>query len=121
LTDRRPPWYSRKRLDASLIVCTLIGRSIEKPFRFIWNQSQATAANVYLLLYPRTYIAPMLQKKAAEVFGVLQAIHPGHFLSEGRVYGGGLYKMEPAGLMRLPADGLAEVLEVTVEQQRSLF
>jgi hypothetical protein len=29
--------------------------------------------------------------------------------------------MEPAELMRLSADGLAEVLEVTVEQQRSLF
>jgi len=98
-----------------------MGRSLEKPFRFIWNHSKATAANVYLLLYPKSYIVPMLTKKTAEVFEALQAIHPDRFLSEGRVYGGGLYKMEPAELMRLSADSLAGVLEVTVEQQRSLF
>jgi hypothetical protein len=51
----------------------------------------------------------------------LSAIHAEHFFSEGRVYGGGLYKMEPAELMRLPADGLAKILGAKVEHQRSLF
>jgi hypothetical protein len=121
ITSRRCPWYSQERREPTPFLCTYMGRSLEKPFRFIWNHSKATAANVYLLLYPKSYIVPMLTKKTAEVFEALQAIHPDRFLSEGRVYGGGLYKMEPAELMRLSADGLAEVLEVSVEQQRSLF
>ena len=121
LASRRCPWYSQEKREPAPFLCTYMGRSLERPFRFIWNHSQATAANVYLLLYPKTHIAPMLKKKAAEVFETLQAIHPEHFLSEGRVYGGGLYKMEPAELTRLPADGLAEILGVSVDQQRSLF
>ena len=121
ITSRRCPWYSQEKREPTPFLCTYMGRSLEKPFRFIWNHSKATAANVYLLLYPRNYVAAMLKKKAAEVFETLRAIHPEHFVSEGRVYGGGLYKMEPAELMRLPADGLAEVLQVSIAQQRSLF
>jgi hypothetical protein len=98
-----------------------MGRSMERPFRFIWNRSKATAANVYLLLYPKEFIAQSLAEKAQETFEALRAIHPEHFFSEGRVYGGGLYKMEPTELMRLPADALAKVLGVKVQQQHTFF
>jgi hypothetical protein len=98
-----------------------MGRSLERPFRFIWNHSGATAANVYLLLYPKAHVVRKLTEKAAEVFDALRAIRPEHFLSEGRVYGGGLYKMEPAELMRLPADALAKILEVKAQRQRTLL
>ena len=98
-----------------------MGRSLERPFRFIWNRSNATTANVYLLLYPKPYVASSVRAKAAEVFETLKAIHPERFLREGRVYGGGLYKMEPAELMRLPADGLAKLLHVSLARQRSLL
>ena len=121
ITSRRCPWYSQEKREPTPFLCTYMGRSLERPFRFIWNHSKATAANVYLLLYPRNFIAPMLKKKAAEVFETLRTIHSEHFVNEGRVYGGGLYKMEPAELMRLPVDGLADVLEVRVSQQRNLF
>jgi hypothetical protein len=121
LASRRSPWYSQEKREAAPFVCTYMGRSLERPFRFIWNRSRATAANVYLLLYPREFIAHALRGKAQQAFEALRAIRPEQFFSEGRVYGGGLHKMEPAELMRLPADGLAKILGVTVEQQRSLF
>ncbi len=121
LASRRCPWYSQEKREPAPFLCTYMGRSLERPFRFIWNRSAATAANVYLLLYPKSHVIAALAQKTAEVFEALQAIHPEHFFSEGRVYGGGLHKMEPAELKRLPADALAEILEVKVEQQRGLF
>ncbi|HQU41419.1 MAG TPA: hypothetical protein PK867_01350, partial [Pirellulales bacterium] len=78
-------------------------------------------ANVYLLLYPKDFIARPVAENAEQVFAVLRSIQPRHFLSEGRVYGGGLYKMEPAELMRLPAGDLAKVLDLDLHRQRSLF
>ena len=121
LASRRRPWYSQEKRQPAPFVCTYMGRSLERPFRFIWNRSNATAANVYLLLYPKAPFARNLNDKTAEVFAALRAIHPEHFFSEGRVYGGGLHKMEPAELMRLPADTVAKILGANIEQQRKLF
>ncbi len=121
LASRRNPWYSQEKREPAPFVCTYMGRNLERPFRFIWNRTGATAANVYLLLYPKDFIAHRLRENASEVFKALRAIHPKHFLNEGRVYGGGLHKMEPAELMRLPADSLAKILAVKPEKQRSLF
>ena len=98
-----------------------MGRNRERPFRFIWNRSTATVANVYLALYPKPDIAATLTANADRIFEALRAIHADHFFSQGRVYGGGLHKMEPAELMRIPADNISEVLGVRPEQQRSLF
>jgi adenine-specific DNA-methyltransferase len=121
LTSRRTPWYSQEKRCPAPFLCTYMGRSLERPFRFIWNHTLATAANVYLLLYPKSYLLDELMKKAEEVFNVLRTIRSEHFFNEGRVYGGGLYKMEPAELMRLPADGLAKILKTKVERQSALF
>jgi hypothetical protein len=98
-----------------------MGRNRERPFRFIWNRSRATVANVYLVLYPKPCIVSPLEGNADKVYEALRAIHPDHFFSQGRVYGGGLHKMEPTELMRLPADSIAKILGFSQEQQRSLF
>ncbi len=121
LTSRRCPWYSQEKREPAIFVCTYMGRSLERPFRFLWNHSRATAANVYLLLYPKAHVAQAMSERAAEVFDALRAIHPREFFDEGRVYGGGLYKMEPAELMRLPADGVAKILGARIERQRAIF
>ncbi len=121
LTSRRCPWYSQERRDPAPFLCTYMGRSREQPFRFIWNKSKATAANVYLMLYPRTFIAENVRQRAARVFEALRSIEAQEFFTEGRVYGGGLHKMEPSELMRLPADGLLEILELEPERQLAFF
>lgn len=121
LTSRRMPWYSQEKREPAPFVCTYMGRSLEKPFRFIWNRSRATAANVYLLLYPKDFVARQVVEKAEQIFAALRAIRPQHFFSEGRVYGGGLHKMEPAELMRLPASQIAKILDLKMERQRCMF
>ena len=121
LASRREPWYSQERREPATFVCTYMGRNRERPFRFIWNRSMATVANVYLALYARPHIARKLKERTKEVFDALRAIHADEFISQGRVYGGGLYKMEPAELMRLPAHSVAMSLGVKLDQQQTLF
>jgi hypothetical protein len=84
-----------------------------RPFRFILNHSQATAANVYLMLYPKPALAHAIERDANvanEVWAFLNGIEASALLGEGRVYGGGLYKMEPKELANVPAGPLAALL-----------
>lgn len=116
LCSRRSPWYAQENRPAPPFLCTYMGRGLErraKPFRFILNHSQATAANVYLLLYPKPALARALAndpKLGRHVWEFLDGIAPETLLGEGRVYGGGLYKMEPKELANVPADAIAAML-----------
>ncbi|WP_219842223.1 class I SAM-dependent methyltransferase [Xanthomonas arboricola] len=108
LCSKRKRWYDQEQRDAAPIVCTYMGRSDGKngrPFRFIRNRSQATVANSYLAMYP----TPLLQERLAtdptlldRVWEQLNAIDPADLLGEGRVYGGGLHKLEPKELAKVP-------------------
>jgi hypothetical protein len=83
--------------------------SREKPFRFILNKSNATALNVYLMLYPTKKLYQAMSRDPAlieRIWQSLNAIPASTLLGEGRVYGGGLYKMEPRELANLPIDQL---------------
>lgn len=115
LASRRSPWYSQERRNPPPFVCTYMGRQRGEraPFRFFWNKSRATAANVYLLLYPKGILKRCLDARPdlhPVVFSLLQDIKVDHFIDEGRVYGGGLYKMEPKELAYLPAESIVEAL-----------
>ena len=121
LASRRSPWYSQEKREPSPFVCTYMGRSLERPFRFMLNRSRATAANVYHMLYPKAHVARRVMERAEEVLRALRGIRPEQFFNEGRVYGGGLHKMEPAEMMRLPAEGLARILGAKSIEQRILF
>ena len=115
LASRRTPWYSQERRDPSPFLCTYMGRRVSdgSPFRFYWNKSQATAANVFLMLYPKGVLKKALDSRPdlyPEVLSVLERIKPDSFISEGRVYGGGLYKMEPKELGLLSAEPILKVI-----------
>ena len=128
LAAHRAPWYSQEQRPPAPFLCTYMGRSRngKHPFRFIWNRSQATAHNVYLMLYPK---GPLLDALTADpalagrVFEALQNISPAQFLSEGRVYGGGLHKVEPKELAQIPAEPILSAIggAVRIEQQQRLF
>lgn len=96
-----------------------MGRNIakrDKPFRFILNQSMATATNVYLLLYPKPPLASAMSQNpglAKRIWEFLQGMDKAALVGEGRVYGGGLYKMEPRELANVSAEALANLLPHT--------
>ena len=131
LCRHREPWYVQEDRPPAPFVCTYLGRSDAKsgrPFRFILNHSRATAANVYLMLYPKEPIDqalnedPTLKKRLWEF---LNEIHPQAMLGEGRVYGGGLHKLEPRELGNVPVAAFAELLpeptRLQPERQWNLF
>ena len=116
LASKRRPWYSQEKRQPAPFVCTYMGRvrNGKKPFRIIWNKSNATAANVYLLMYPKPALAAALTQTPelySVVFAHLQSIESDTFVDEGRVYGGGLHKMEPKELAQVPLQGLADLLD----------
>jgi len=118
LASKRRPWYSQEKRPPAPFVCTYMGRTRygKKPFRVIWNKSNATAANVYLLLYPKPALAAALSETPelySTVFDHLQSIETDTFVDEGRVYGGGLHKMEPKELERVPLQSLADLLNAS--------
>ena len=115
LCSSRRLWYSQERRPAAPIVCTYMGRSDHdgRPFRFILNQSEATATNVYLMLYPKPLVAKRLARGSTGLrlfWEALNSIDRDTLLGNGRVYGGGLHKLEPKELANVPADHLAALL-----------
>ncbi|MGH9375007.1 MAG: Eco57I restriction-modification methylase domain-containing protein [Terriglobia bacterium] len=128
LARHRAPWYSQEQRPPAPFLCTYMGRSRngKDPFRFIWNRSQATAHNVYLMLYPQGPLRAALKSNPEleeDIFKALQRITPAQLLSEGRVYGGGLHKVEPKELARIPARVVLESISthVRIGWQRKLF
>jgi adenine-specific DNA-methyltransferase len=107
LCSHRAPWYRQERRPAAPIVCTYLGRAGGKrkgAFRFILNGSRATVSNVYLAMYPTARLAGALADDASalrEVWLLLRGLAPERLLGEGRVYGGGLHKLEPRELANL--------------------
>ena len=124
LCRHRTPWYRQETRPAAPFVCTYLGRSNTaraRPFRFILNNSQATAANVYLMLYPKRSLDTAMSQDAAlkrRLWKALNNIRPQVMLGEGRVYGGGLYKLEPKELGNIPATAIAALLPDSAQPRR---
>jgi adenine-specific DNA-methyltransferase len=116
LCRHREPWYCQEDRPPSPLLCTYMGRPTaksESPFRFILNHSQATAANVYLMLYPRPRIAALLQQTpelTRAIWRALSSITSERLVGHGRTYGGGLHKLEPRELANISADVVLDAL-----------
>lgn len=115
LCTHREPWYSQEARSPSPFLCTYMGRGgRERPaFRFILNHSRAIATNVYLHLYPKGNLRSLLKRQPRlqrEIWSALQSITMESLKGVGRVYGGGLHKVEPNELANASADPIIAAL-----------
>jgi hypothetical protein len=116
LCKSRKCWYYQEQREAPLYVCTYMGRTRnegDKAFRFIYNTSNAIVTNSYLALYPKGRLKSQVQKDRElqrEVWEMLNGISPSALMGEGRVYGGGLHKIEPCELLNVAFPEIARVL-----------
>ena len=120
LCRTRRHWYAQERRAAAPIVCTYIGRSDHagRPFRFLLNNTKATATNVYLCLYPQPLLARQLAlypDALRPLWQGLNSINRDTLLGNGRVYGGGMHKLEPKELANVPVDELAALVGLGVK------
>lgn len=131
LCRHRAPWYAQENRPPAPFVCTYLGRSDAKngrPFRFILNNSQATVANVYLAMYPTPRLLSVIKRDTSlirRIWEVLNRITPAQLLGEGRVYGGGLHKLEPNELANVDATAISQLIPdmkmVPAAKQLELF
>ncbi len=116
LCRRRTPWYTQEARSPAPIVCTYMGRGdragLAKPLRFVRNRSEAVVSNVYLQLTPRPGLS-LSEAQLDAVWRQLASLDAAALVHAGRVYGGGLVKLEPRELLELPlpAELVAEALE----------
>jgi len=131
LVGKRRPWYKQEQREAAPFLCTYMGRGAndKQPVRFVLNRSRAIGTNLYLMLYPRGSLAAMLREHPDRDVAVHELLGrvTGHELrGVGRVYGGGLNKIEPSELGRVSAASFVERwpqlrLSVWRENTPSLF
>ena len=87
-----------------------------EPFRFILNHTNAIAANLYLLLYPKGVIvqsSDILYK----IWEILTNIAASNLEYEDRIYGSGLRKIEPKELACVRYPRLENCYDVLIKEK----
>lgn len=127
ICSHRSPWYLQENRPPAPLLCTYMGRNDSdkaRPFRFILNRSRAVVANTYLNLYPKPHVAQRLAEHPElleALWSALNRLSPAHLLTEGRVYGGGLHKIEPKELAQVAVEEIATLLHIDMAQDYDLF
>lgn len=117
LCKNRKIWYAQENRSESSFYCTYIGRSGrqgKKPFRFILNHSKAIVTNSYLILYPKPELKAIIAYHPEMATMFLEALNNTTekvMLDEGRVYGGGMHKLEPRELGNVPAPEILRLIK----------
>ena len=112
LCRSRKKWYWQEQREATYFLCSYMGRGKGNcaPIRFILNLSDAIVTNSYLMLYPKPRLQQAISVNPNSVYKIweaLKGISGNQIEEEGRVYGGGLKKIEPKELAKVPCDNLA--------------
>lgn len=116
LCRNRRIWYFQESRMATPFLCSYMGRENDahaSPFRFILNHTRAIATNSYLMLYPNALLQNIITQTPSvlhKVWNTLNHIAADDLEREGRVYGGGLKKIEPKELSYVKCPHLAELL-----------
>lgn len=117
LCRHRSPWYAQETRKTTPFLCSYMGRGDSNgrgPFRFVLNHSKAIVTNSYLMLYPKPSLLALMKKRPGalgEIWTALKKIGRDEMESQGRIYGGGLKKIEPKELGRVPCPALGELAE----------
>lgn len=117
LCRSRKTWYWQEQRQATRFLCSYMGRGKAggTPIRFILNLSEAIATNSYLMLYPKERLQQAISNDpdiAFRIWKELKTIGADEIEDEGRVYGGGLKKIEPKELAKVACDGLRLICSV---------
>ncbi len=125
LVRGRKPWYRQEQRQPSPFLCTYMGRGSSScvPLYFLWNKSDAVASNTYLMLYPHEALGRLVTEQPdtlGRVFALLKEISSQDLLANGRVYGGGLHKIEPKELLNVRFPSLPSWLEEVVQEHLPL-
>ena len=111
LCKSRKRWYWQEQRASTYFLCSYMGRDKDDgmPIRFILNLSEAIVTNSYLMLYPKDYLQRAISENPNAVYRIwetLKNINKKELEAEGRVYGGGLKKIEPRELAKVPCKDL---------------
>lgn len=98
----------------NLFLCSYMGRGKKdsSPIRFILNLSEALATNSYLMLYPKEHLQKAISDNPNSVYRIwesLKGISGNDIEEEGRIYGGGLKKIEPSELAKVSCGDLMKL------------
>ncbi len=117
LCQSRKLWYLQEKRPGCTFLCAYMGRQDDKkstPFRFILNLSNATATNSYHILYPKSILKKVLEDNpnlVKLIWQAFEAISSKTLTQEGRIYGGGMHKMEPGELANVPAENIFQLIQ----------
>lgn len=111
LCKSRKVWYWQEQRRATPFLCSYMGRGKDNasPIRFILNMSDAIVTNSYLMLYPKRILQEVISQNPniiLDIWEELKHIGKSAIEDEGRIYGGGLKKIEPRELAKVRCDGL---------------
>lgn len=125
LCRNRRPWYCQEHRQPDPILCAYMGRGngAGSPIRFICNLSDAIATNSYFMLYPKENLLKIIKSDPHAIIAIwkiLKSIKASSIEDEGRVYGGGLKKIEPRELTKVHALNLSNCVQTPLPDGRRI-
>lgn len=124
LCQSRTVWYDQEQRRPTPFLCSYMGRGSANnaPVRFVLNDSRAIVSNSFLMMYPKLELAEVLAAdvdKATTVWRILSGIPRERIAAAGRLYGGGLQKVEPKELASVPCPEIGDwIISCGVELKR---